>query len=259
MLFCGSRADNERPFHNRSWSVGGDRCFCIGAAIVFFDVVENYSLEANSFIDALLKMSAQFQFSLGVEWVKSADTLKSVRVTRSHTTVADVIQAVISEYAGYEWRTEDGVVHVFQRDLTQDARNPLNVTIKSFDELPETVGWANNNLFQMVSRAVRHPELSGISGSVPGSPGEPIFRFKAENAPARNILNQIVTCSTGTTPPTPRMNRIWIATFPERPLVSRTGFLEVVPMWNPKFVSDEDQPFWVLRPWGDPPLENMVK
>jgi hypothetical protein len=41
--------------------------------------------------------------------------------------------------------------------------------------------------------------------------------------------------------------------------VSRTGFLKVVPMWNPKFVSDEDQPFWILRPWGEPPLENMVK
>jgi hypothetical protein len=224
------------------------------------DEVQNYSLEANSLIDALLKMSAQFQFSLGVEWVKSADTLKSVRVNRSHTTVANVIQAVVSNYAGYEWRIEDGVLHVFERNLMQDARNPLNITIKSFDEQAETVGWANNNLFQMVSHVVRHPELSGISGSVLGGPGEPVFRFAAENAPARKILNQIVTCGTGTQPPpTPRMNRIWISIFPEKPLFSRTGFLEVVPMWNPKFVSDDDQPFWILRPWGDPPLENMVK
>ena len=45
----------------------------------------------------------------------------------------------------------------------------------------------------------------------------------------------------------------------EKPAFSRTGFLEVVPMWNPQFVSDDDQPFWILSPWGDPPLENMVK
>ncbi len=198
------------------------------------DEVQTYSLEANDLIDALLKMSAQFQFSLGVELVKSAETLKPVRVTRSHTTVPDIIQA--STYAGYEWRNEDGVVHVFQRDLMPDTRNPLNITIKSFDDPPETVGWANNNLFQMVSHVVRHPELSGISGSVLGGPGEPVFRFAAENAPARIILNQIVTSGTRTTPPTPRMNRIWIATFPETPAFSRTGFLEVVPMWNPKFV-----------------------
>src|SRR6266704_2944169 len=158
------------------------------------DEVQTYSLEANNLIDALLKMSAQFQFSLGVEWVKSAETLKPVRVTRSHTTVPDIIQA--STYAGYEWRNEDGVVHVFQRDLMPDTRNPLNITIKSFDDPPETVGWANNNLFQMVSHVVRHPELSGISGSVLGGPGEPVFRFAAENAPARIILNQIVTSGT---------------------------------------------------------------
>jgi hypothetical protein len=173
--------------------------------------------------------------------------------------VNDIIQAVLSQYAGYEWRTEDGVVHVFQRDLITDTRNPLNITIKRIGEESETVGWANNNLLQMVSHVVRHPELSGISGSVLGGPGEPVFSFTADNTQARNILNQIVTSGTGTTPPTPGMNRIWIATFPEKPLFSRTGFLEVVPMWNPKFVSDDDQPFWILRPWGDPPLENMVK
>src|SRR2546422_4523238 len=170
------------------------------------DEVQTYSLEANSFIDGLLKVSAQFQFSVGVEWVKSADTLKPVRFSRSHTTVADVIQAVVSLYAGYEWRTEDGVVHVFQRDLMNDSRNPLNITIKSLGEESETIGWANNNLFQMVSHVVRHPELSGISGSVLGYPGEPAFRFAVENAVARNILNQIVTCGLRTLPqPPPRM------------------------------------------------------
>ena len=60
-----------------------------------------------------------------------------------HTTVKDIIQAVVSTHAGYEWRTEDGVVHVFQRDLVNDDRNPLNIIIKSFDEFDEqgeTVG-----------------------------------------------------------------------------------------------------------------------
>src|SRR4051812_34195595 len=99
--------------------------------------VKNYSLEANSFVDALLKVSAQFQFPLGVEWVKTADTLRPVRFSRTNTTVKDIIQAVVSMHAGYEWRTEDGVVHVFQRDLVNDDRNPLNIVIKSFDEFDE--------------------------------------------------------------------------------------------------------------------------
>src|SRR6202023_2268859 len=127
------------------------------------------------------------------------------------------------------------VVHVYQRTLEADSRNLLIITIKSFDEQPEAVTWANNDLFQMVSHVVRHPELSGISGSVLGHPGEPVFRFAAQNVPARSILNKIVTGGLATS--VSRMNRIWIATFPERPIFSRTGFLEVVPMWNSKFVS----------------------
>ena len=160
-------------------------------------------------------------------------------------------------HAGYDWETEDGVVHVFRRTLEADARNPLNITIKSFDAQPETVAWADNDLFQMVSHVVRHPELFGISGSVLGSPGEPVFRFAARNVPARSILNKIVTA--GLAASVSRMKRIWVVTFPETPIFSRTGFLEVVPMWNSKFVSDDSQPFWVLLPWGDQPPEKMVR
>src|ERR1035438_6743950 len=190
--------------------------------------VSEFSLEANGFIDALLKISAQFRLPLGVEWVKTADTLKPVRFSQSNTTVADVIQTVVSTYAGYEWRMQDGIVHVFPRDLVNNSRNALNITIRSFDERPETVGWANNDLDQMVSHVVRHPELFGISGSVLGYPGEPVFRFAAQNVPARSILNKIVTAGLATS--VPRMNRIWIATFPEEPIFSRTGFFEVAPM-----------------------------
>jgi hypothetical protein len=40
--------------------------------------VQDYSLQADNLIDALLKISAHFQIPMGVEWVKSADTLKPV-------------------------------------------------------------------------------------------------------------------------------------------------------------------------------------
>ena len=223
--------------------------------------VKNYSLEANSFVDAMLKISAQFQFPLGVEWVKTADTLRPVRFSRTNTTVKDLIQAVVSMHAGYEWRTEGGVVHVFQRDLVNDDRNPLNIIIKSFDEFDEqgeTVGWAATSCFAKPRDVVRTPELSGfgLAASVLGYPGEPVFHFAAQNVPARKILDQIVTSSIRTIPV--KMQRIWIATFPEKPVFSRT-FLEVIPMNDPKFVPDQDQPFWILRSWGEPPLENVVR
>jgi hypothetical protein len=63
---------------------------------------EGYSLQANSFFDALLKISVRFLVPMGVEWVKSPDSLKPVQFARTHTTAADVIRAVVSMHAGYE-------------------------------------------------------------------------------------------------------------------------------------------------------------
>jgi len=205
---------------------------------------------------ASLKLCSKYPLSSScpwVEWVKTADTLKPVRISRTRTTLGEAIQAVVSIEAGYEWRTEAGVVHVFQRDLMKDSRNPLNVTIESFDEKAMTVQRANSDLDQMVSHVVRHPDLYGMAGPGLSSPVEPVFSFSAENAQARSVLNQIVKLR----PISLNMKQIWISTFPAKSEFSRTGFLEVVPMRNPKFYNE--QPFWILLRWGDAPLENMVK
>ena len=208
--------------------------------------VQNYSLEANNFIDALLKISAQFQFPLGVEWVKTADTLKPVRFSRNRTTVKDIIQAVVSMYAGYDWRTEDGVVHVFQRDLVKDSRNPLNITAKEF-------GWnhkmifseANSLLAQLVGQVVNPlPIGRGVGGSFPSGVGEPTFDLNIRDGPARSILNRIVTVS--------KVN-IWVATFPSVADPNPSGFLQ------PTGAQNNTGPFWTMLRWGDPPLEHMTR
>jgi hypothetical protein len=66
--------------------------------------VQDYSLDANTFLEAMLRLSARFQFPLAVEWTKSEDTLKPLQLSWGRTTVEDVIQAVVSKYAGYGWR-----------------------------------------------------------------------------------------------------------------------------------------------------------
>jgi hypothetical protein len=208
--------------------------------------VQSYSLEANCFIDALLKLSARFQFPLGVEWVKSADTLKPVRFSQTHTAVADVIQSVVSMHAGYDWRTEDGVVHVFQRDLAKDSRNPLNITVKEF-------GWnhkmifseANSLLAQLVGQVVNPlPIGRGVGGSFPSGVGEPTFDLNIRDGPARSILNRIVTVS--------KVN-IWVATFPSVADPNPSGFLQ------PTGAQNNTGPFWTMLRWGDPPLEHMTR
>jgi len=57
----------------------------------------------------------------------------------------------------------------------------------------------------------------------------------------------------------PRAKRVWIATFPETPSFSRTGYVDVVSIEDPKFMPNESQPFWILLAWGEPPLPRMEK
>jgi hypothetical protein len=53
------------------------------------------------------------------------------------------------------------------------------------------------------------------------------------------------------------MQRIWVVTFPQIPVLSKTGFLEVALVLDT--VPAQDQPFWMLLPWGDSPLKGMVQ
>ena len=218
--------------------------------------LQDYSLEAKGLVDALVKISAHFQFPLGIEWIKSADTLAPISLSRGRTTLKEILQTVVAAYGGYDWRIEDGVVYVYQRELAKDVRNPLNVTVKAMT-LTDTVAAVNNTLNQMVTHEVRFPELYGIAGSVLGYPGEPVFRFSVDNGPARKLLNQITSVPKPTAPSPVKLQRIWIATFPERPAYSRTGLLEVMPVWSR--LPPLDQPFWILLGWGDTLPENMLK
>jgi hypothetical protein len=216
------------------------------------DEVQGYSLEANSFIDALLKLSAQFQFPLGVEWVKSADMLKPVRFSQTHTTVKDIIQSVVSMHAGYDWRTEDGVIHVFQRDLVKDSRNPLNITLDSWPCRREMIAREVEFYLDMGVRAVVAPKIEsgGWGASFGSNPAEPKFQFNCTDVSVRYVLNRIIKVST---------QNIWIATFPKIMGLTRAGFFDEVPMFNLPYVPGQDQPFWIMLRWGDLPLENMVR
>jgi hypothetical protein len=228
--------------------------------------IQDYSLQAGNIIDALLKISAHFQIPMGLEWVKSADTLKPVQIFRGYTTVKDIVDAVVFNYAGYECRMGDGVVHVFRRDLVSDTRNPLNVTIDSFD-VKNTVTWANVVLFNKLKHVVRTPDSQGVAGSVGSSSDDPVFNFAAQNVPARSILNKIVTAglnapampATTAEASVPRAKRFWIATFPQTTTFTRTGYLEVAPMQDPRFVADEGQSFWTLLAWAESPPDRMVR
>ena len=210
--------------------------------------VQAYSLQANSFIDALLKIATRFQLPLAVEWVKSADTLRPVRLNLREPSATAMLDAIVSAHGDYGWQFENGVVHVFQKAIVNDSRNPLNVVIERFPNDSWTVNFADTYLFHTVREVVSPTGQTGIVFSVLGSPGEPQFQFGAENAPVREILNKIITAS---------KMKIWIATFPNNSSLTVKGFWEGTPMYDPKYVALEDQPFWIFLRWGDIPWKRL--
>ena len=204
------------------------------------------SLQSSSFIDALLKVASQFKLPLAVEWIKSPDTLKPIRLSANYTTAGEALDAVVSAQGDYDWRMESGIVHVFQKTMVNDPRNPLNARIN----LPEgnwTVIDANNFLLQSIG-----PLVDSIGPKVVPVPApfeeEPQFHLGAKDAPVREVLDKIITAS---------KMKIWVVTFPSDLPLTVKGFWDTTAMYDPRYIKPEDQPLWILLRWGDAPWKRL--
>lgn len=202
--------------------------------------VPSDSLQSSSFIDALFKVASQFELPLAVEWMKSPDTLKPIRLSRNYTNAGEALDAVVSAQSDYDWRLESGIVHVFQKTIVNDPRNPLNARTT----LPDgnwTVIDANNFLLQSIG-----PLVDSIGPKVVPVPApfeeEPQFPLGAHDALVREVLNKVITAS---------KKKIWVAIFPSDLPLTTKGFWDTTAMYDPRYIKPEDQPFWIFLRWGD--------
>lgn len=209
--------------------------------------VPNYSLQANSFIEALLQIASAFQLPLAVEWVKSPEALNPVHITRQNTNAAEMLDAVIAGQGDYIWEFENGIVHVFQKAMVNDPRNPLNVRISEVPTRAWTIKDIDDLVFDTAQDVVRGTGRKGLPGNLPGY-DEPTFGISAQSDSVRGILNKVVTAS---------KMKVWIATFPNDLPLTIKGFWEVTSMYDPKYVKAEDQPFWIFLRWGDAPWKRL--
>lgn len=215
------------------------------------DSVDEYSLHADSFIEALLAVSEHFQLPMGVEWVKTAGMLKPVSFSRTHTTAAEVLQQVVSTYVGYDWRMDDGIVHVFNSALNSDPHNPLNIKVAHLGPAgiwgscrPLIVQGAEVWLRIGIGQVVEPGRGWGVSIGSGGN--EPVLELPCKDVPVRYVLSRLVTA-------TPRP--IWVATFPEKSTLSPGSFFEELPPHGP----DTTRTYWVMLPWGATPPGWMVR
>jgi hypothetical protein len=205
------------------------------------------TLQGTSFIDALIKIATRFELPLAVEWVQSADNLRPVRLDQRETASA-MLEALVSGRSGYSWQLENGVLHVFERSLVSDPRNPLNIIVDKFPEDAVTVPYADSYLFETIREVVRPTGLPGIAGNLNAYSGERQFQIQIHNDSVREVLNKIIATS---------KMKIWIATFPEKQPLTYKGSFEATPMFDSRYVLAHNQPFWIFLRWGDPPWKRM--
>jgi hypothetical protein len=208
--------------------------------------VSQYSLSAAGLADALARISKQFQLPVGIEWVKDKDALRSFSRIWKDQTVRQVLRSIVEAYPGYDFQVEDGVVHVFRRDLLNDSHNFLNLKVPDFFEVrQETAGFANVELRSVVQNIVSPRNLppgAGEGGSYATGIHEKPITLNLRGLTVREVLEKLAAVSE---------HNMWIVTFSDAPELTPTGFRRTETLWHPAPFPDTQQPMWDFLAWAE--------
>lgn len=208
--------------------------------------VESYSISASNLLEALAKVSDDFQLPMGIEWEGASRRDSAVSSRYVHATALQILQDLVGTSADYVLTQENGVVHVASKPVRDDPRNFLNSKIPQFDLSSEYVRHASNRLQEIVVQMTNHlPEgegVNGCAGSFGVGAGDRVASFGIRNGTVRDILDRFLTSSG---------MGIWLVNFPDTN-ASASGFFRTVSVFNPDQAED-NLPTWdFLLPGYDP-------
>jgi len=208
---------------------------------------EGYSLKADNFLSALMKVADEFQIPMGIEWIKTQSTLRSVDLSWKTADVRGIIAALTKDAPGYAFDVADGVVHVFPRRGIPNRQDFLSLKIQKFEVKNEVVGLADRELRRIARSTVSPPKPlppgAGEAGSMAARVGEQGISFELEKSTVRGVLDKFILLSD---------RRIWVVTFTDSPGLTPTGFRRTELLRWHQPIPDEDQPVWDLFRWSDP-------
>lgn len=208
--------------------------------------VAEYSLSATGLADALARTSKQFQLPMGIEWVKDKQALQDMSRTWKGETVRQILRSIVEAYPGYFFQVEDGVVHVFRRDLLNDSHNFLNLRVPDFFEVrQEPAGLANVELRSVIQNVVSPRNLppgAGEAGSYATGIHEKPLTVSLRGATVRGALGKLAAVSE---------HNMWIVTFSDTPELTPTGFRRTETLWHPAPFPNTQQPMWDFLAWGE--------
>src|SRR5438128_12652783 len=91
--------------------------------------VEAFDSESKSIPVRLVEVAQQFNIPMGIEWSDDLQAKAPSPIHIRNTTVGNLLRQILSQQPGYEFRLDDGVIHIFASRLLDDPRNFLNIRL----------------------------------------------------------------------------------------------------------------------------------
>jgi len=198
--------------------------------------VTNYNLGVFNLVDALIRVSNDFQIPMGIVWVNTPAARTELPRAWKDATVREIIEDIAKTQPDYQVQVKHGVVHISQATLIADRENFLKQKIPAFELHDTLVEVASFKLHTLIT-SQRYGQIS-IAG-----PGDSKVDLKLKNPTVEAILDALVLASN---------RKIWIVTFSDDTRLMPSGLRRTRSLFTDMPMSDAEQPIWHLQRWGDP-------
>ncbi|HUX09269.1 MAG TPA: hypothetical protein VMW51_01425, partial [Terriglobia bacterium] len=189
--------------------------------------------------------ASQFKIPVGVELAASPSVLRPVRLSWQKATAMEILTAMVRGEKKCGLRVDDGIVHVFQKDLVNQQSNFLNIQVERFEvqNMGATGAW--QKLWQLVNARFQPPKPPtpgphGTAGSGTGTIGDRIFSLELRDTTVRSIMDRIALSSE---------YNIWVVTFAPGKALTPTGFRRTASPTTGR----AGELAWEMLRWGEKP------
>src|SRR6266571_1012677 len=198
--------------------------------------VSNYNLGVFNIVEALIRVSNDFQIPMGIAWVNTPAARSELPFGWKDGTIQEIIEAIARTQPGYQVQVKNGVVHVSPSGLIPDRENFLSTKIRAFEVHNEYIEMASFKLHKLITP----PWFAGFSV---GATGDSKVNLELKDATVEDILDALAVASN---------RKIWIVTFADDPKLTPSGLRKTRSLFTEVPVPDKEQPIWHLQRWGDP-------
>jgi hypothetical protein len=209
--------------------------------------VSEYRLNETDFAHALAATASKFNLPIGIEWVRSPETLRKVNRSWKNASVEQILTSIVDSQPGYGLDMDDGIVHVYLKKMSLEKKDFLNLKVDRFELSHEVVETGNRKLHEVVKSKITPVQAqsqrpAGMGYSQATNIGDPEFNLSVEDASVRQIIDKLALSSD---------RKIWIVTYTEDGVDPGTGYRRTTTLWNNSKIPDSEQPIWDMFRWSD--------